>query len=295
MAAITRPHHTGLQVADLARSVAFYRDVLGFEEVFSWNPQAVHRPARRLSRRPTSTPRSCACPNSDVFLELLEYRNVERDASRHADGQPGHGPHRVLRRRLDALYAELIAKGVASVSPPVSPTIGPNKGGRAVYMIDPDGIRVELITSRRRSTASPTNERPSEPAHPEDREEVSCWTLATRSDREAANAAEVDRSIPFIDPHFHVWELERSTYHWLTDNTGPHTGVLGPYGMIRVDWPMERMVREWYGSHVIKSVHVEADDERTRSGRGDRVAGRDRRCVRVSPRPGRLLRHRAAW
>jgi predicted TIM-barrel fold metal-dependent hydrolase len=78
-------------------------------------------------------------------------------------------------------------------------------------------------------------------------------------DREAANAAEVDRSIPFIDPHFHVWELERFTYHWLTDNTGPHTGVLGPYGMIRVDWPMERMVREWYGSNVIKTVHVEAD------------------------------------
>jgi gluconolactonase len=33
------------------------------------------------------------------------------------------------------------------VSPPVTPTIGPNKGGRAVYMIDPDGFRVELIQS----------------------------------------------------------------------------------------------------------------------------------------------------
>ena len=32
-----------------------------------------------------------------------------------------------------------------SVSPPVTPTIGPNKGGRAVYLIDPDGFRVELI------------------------------------------------------------------------------------------------------------------------------------------------------
>jgi hypothetical protein len=27
----------------------------------------------------------------------------------------------------------------------VTPTIGPNKGGRAVYLIDPDGFRVELI------------------------------------------------------------------------------------------------------------------------------------------------------
>jgi hypothetical protein len=28
---------------------------------------------------------------------------------------------------------------------PVTPEIGPNKGGRIVYMIDPDGYRVELI------------------------------------------------------------------------------------------------------------------------------------------------------
>ena len=29
------------------------------------------------------------------------------------------------------------------------PTIGPNTGGRAVYMIDPDGIRVEFIQTAR--------------------------------------------------------------------------------------------------------------------------------------------------
>jgi len=34
-----------------------------------------------------------------------------------------------------------------AVSPPVTPTIGRNRGGRAVYMIDPDGFRVELIQS----------------------------------------------------------------------------------------------------------------------------------------------------
>lgn len=40
MAAITRPRHTGLQVRDLERSVSIYRDVLGFEVVFAWNPEA---------------------------------------------------------------------------------------------------------------------------------------------------------------------------------------------------------------------------------------------------------------
>jgi len=44
------------------------------------------------------------------------------------------------------------AKGVESVDPPVTPmkpTIGPNKGRRAIYIIDPDGIRVEFIESAR--------------------------------------------------------------------------------------------------------------------------------------------------
>jgi len=49
----------------------------------------------------------------------------------------------------EGLYADLTAKGVRSVSPPVTPTIGPNTGGRAVYMIDPDGIRVEFIQTAR--------------------------------------------------------------------------------------------------------------------------------------------------
>ena len=45
-------------------------------------------------------------------------------------------------------YEKLKAMGVKRVSPPVTPTIGPNKGGRAVYLIDPDGFRVELIQTR---------------------------------------------------------------------------------------------------------------------------------------------------
>jgi hypothetical protein len=34
---------------------------------------------------------------------------------------------------------------VEFVSAPVTPTAGPNTGGRVVYMKDPDGIRVELV------------------------------------------------------------------------------------------------------------------------------------------------------
>jgi lactoylglutathione lyase len=149
VAAITRPHHTGLQVADLARSVAFYRDVLGFEEVFAWNPRAPY--VGELVGYPDVDLHAAILrpPDSEVFLELLEYRNVERTPVDTRTANPGTAHIAFFVDDLDALYADLRARGVASVSAPVSPTIGPNKGGRAVYMIDPDGIRVELIQSVR--------------------------------------------------------------------------------------------------------------------------------------------------
>jgi hypothetical protein len=84
-------------------------------------------------------------PNSDVFLEILEYRNVEKEPIDTRTANPGTAHLAFFTDDCDELYEELTGKGVASVSPPVTPTIGPNKGGRAVYMIDPDGIRVEFI------------------------------------------------------------------------------------------------------------------------------------------------------
>jgi lactoylglutathione lyase len=73
---------------------------------------------------------------------------VERTPVDTRTANPGTAHTAYYVDDLDALYADLVARGVKSVSPPVTPTIGPNQGGRAVYLIDPDGIRVELIQSR---------------------------------------------------------------------------------------------------------------------------------------------------
>jgi lactoylglutathione lyase len=149
MAQITKAHHTGLQVRSLDRSLAFYRDVLGFEEVFRWNPQAPY--IRELVGYPDADLHVAILrmPGSDTFLELLEYRNVTREAVDTSTANPGTAHVAFFVDDLEALYRELDDRGVGSVSKPVTPTIGPNKGGRAVYMIDPDGIRVELIQSSR--------------------------------------------------------------------------------------------------------------------------------------------------
>jgi lactoylglutathione lyase len=149
MAKITKAHHTGLTVRALERSIEFYRDTLGFEIVFQWNPQAAY--IAELVGYPTVDLHSAVLriPNSDIYLELLEYRGIPRIENDMSNGNIGNAHIAFFVDELDPLYERLTALGVRSVSRPVTPTIGPNQGGRAVYLIDPDGFRVELIETKR--------------------------------------------------------------------------------------------------------------------------------------------------
>ena len=78
-------------------------------------------------------------------------------------------------------------------------------------------------------------------------------------------SASIDRDIPFADTHFHVWELSRFPYRWLSE--GGQDELLGDYRAICHDWPPARLFRELYGQNVRRCVHVEAD-----SGAEDPVA-----------------------
>jgi catechol 2,3-dioxygenase-like lactoylglutathione lyase family enzyme len=145
MGRITRAHHTGFTVSSLERSLAFYRDLLGFEVVFAWNPREPY--IGELVGYPDVDLHSAILriPGSESFLELIEYRGVDQVPVDMRNGNVGNGHIAFFVDDLDGIYATLTAAGCASVSAPVTPTIGPNKGGRAVYMIDPDGFRIELI------------------------------------------------------------------------------------------------------------------------------------------------------
>ena len=126
MPTIQRPHHAGIQVADLERSVHFYRDILGFELVFQWNPQAQY--IRTVTGYPEADIHAAILkmPGAEVFLEILEYRNVEKAPVDTRTANPGTAHLAFFTDDCDGLYAELTAKGVASVSEPVTPEIGPN-------------------------------------------------------------------------------------------------------------------------------------------------------------------------
>jgi lactoylglutathione lyase len=149
MTGITKAHHTGLTVRSLEHSIAFYQDILGFQVIFRWNPKAPY--IGQLVGYPDVDLHAAilSVPNSEVILELLEYRGVSQTPVDMANGNIGNAHIAFAVDELEPFYARLAALGVKSVSPPVTPTIGPNRGGRAVYLIDPDGFRVELIESSR--------------------------------------------------------------------------------------------------------------------------------------------------
>ncbi len=68
----------------------------------------------------------------------------------------------------------------------------------------------------------------------------------------------IDRSIPVVDAHHHVTEPSRNPYAWLTEDGAIYTDYLGDYKLARADWPMERLLREFHGANVVRSVHIEA-------------------------------------
>lgn len=145
---LVKGHHTGLTVRSLSEALHFYRDLLGMEEVFNWEPKAQYLRKVTGYNEADFHIAVLKIPGIDYFLELLEYRNIEHVEIDHGNGNPGIGHISFQVDHVDEWFEFLSQKGIKSVSPPVTPTTGPNKGGRVVYMIDPDGFRVELIETK---------------------------------------------------------------------------------------------------------------------------------------------------
>ncbi|QFY10708.1 hypothetical protein GBF35_32545 [Nonomuraea phyllanthi] len=142
--------HFSFTVADLDRSVAFYRDLLGFALVHRQEQDNDY--TRRLVGYPDAVLRvaQLAVPGqprgvSTHDLELVEYvrpKGAPRDPARHL---PGAAHLALTVEDARAEHARLAAAGVRFVNPPEVITAGVNRGGYACYFLDPDEITLELV------------------------------------------------------------------------------------------------------------------------------------------------------
>jgi glyoxylase I family protein len=138
--------HTGITVSNLERSLAFWRDVLGFE----------------LSHRVDQTGELAAeitgVPGAEISLavlkapgghkiELLQYL-APANRRRHVELRPcdlGSVHVALTVDNLDAVLEKIAASGWKAGRKPQTLTIGPNAGKRVIYVRDPDGTTIEFM------------------------------------------------------------------------------------------------------------------------------------------------------
>ena len=151
---ITGARHAGVTVSDMDRSLEFYRVLLGLELL--WRRVYEEPEIREIVGVPEASAIEVAMlrvPGSELDVELLEYRGCEQVSGATPPSHHGTGHFCLFVESIDELHADLGSRGVRFRSErAVEMTGGPNKGGKSLYSLDPDGYVVEL---HQRPPASP--------------------------------------------------------------------------------------------------------------------------------------------
>jgi catechol 2,3-dioxygenase-like lactoylglutathione lyase family enzyme len=142
---ITGANHTSFTVSDMERSLAFYRDLLGLEVLFDQEGTGGYLAA--ITGFPDAHLRivHLRIPGSTHRLELVQYYRPQGQPADVRTCNPGSAHLCFEVADLEAAYQRLRAAGVRFRSEPTPITAGANKGGAALYLLDPDGITLELF------------------------------------------------------------------------------------------------------------------------------------------------------
>lgn len=153
MPTIIGAHHTSFTVANLERSLEFFRERLALEVVGTreigddYFGRIVGLPGCRVKAA------LLRIPGSGHHVELFEYLTPAGQAKELRPCDPGSAHLALLVDDLPALYEQLRADGVNFVSAPVRIAAGPNASGYGVYLRDPNGILIELFQPPPRATS----------------------------------------------------------------------------------------------------------------------------------------------
>jgi catechol 2,3-dioxygenase-like lactoylglutathione lyase family enzyme len=140
-------NHTSFTVSSLDRTIAFFRECLGFDLV------------SRAPRNPDLVSRITGVAGAEVTIAFL--RGPGHTIELIEYGAPGDRG-KVIARPCDAGFAHVAFNvdnvdaaveaaerfGVKPVAPPVAIDQGPNRGRKVVYVRDADGVTVEFIEAQ---------------------------------------------------------------------------------------------------------------------------------------------------
>jgi catechol 2,3-dioxygenase-like lactoylglutathione lyase family enzyme len=142
---IVSADHTGITVSNLERSLAFWRDVLGFE--FSHTAHQKGELAREITGIEGAELKLAVlkAPGGHK-IELLEYfAPADRKPANLRPCDVGSVHVALLVNDLDTVLERIAASGWKAAGKPQILTRGPNAGKRVVYVRDPDGTTIELM------------------------------------------------------------------------------------------------------------------------------------------------------
>lgn len=141
---ITAADHTGITVANLERSLAFWRDVLGFQ--LSHRPHQTGELASEITGVPGAEISIAVLKGYGHKIELLEYlKPVDRKRVALRPCDVGSVHIALVVDNLDPLLARIAASGWKAAGQAQTLTTGPNAGKRVVYVRDLDGTTIEFM------------------------------------------------------------------------------------------------------------------------------------------------------
>jgi predicted enzyme related to lactoylglutathione lyase len=135
-------------VSNLDTSLAFYRDAIGLQPQGEIRPYSKNEAIEKLGNTPGSQSRyiPLSLPGSALGVELIEYKDIDRQPAHPRFQDPGAANLAVGLRDLDSVLARLKAAHAHFVTPDGKPAVIEANGTktRAVFVQDPDGFLLEL-------------------------------------------------------------------------------------------------------------------------------------------------------
>jgi glyoxylase I family protein len=146
--------HTGITVSDLERSLAFWRDVLGFE--FSHTAHQKGELAQEITGIEGAELKLAVlkAPGGHK-IELLEYlAPADRKPANLRPCDVGSVHVALLVDDLEVVLERIAASDWEAAGKPQTLTRGPNAGKRVVYVRDRDGTTIELMQIAKQSSST---------------------------------------------------------------------------------------------------------------------------------------------